>query len=87
MSQTCRRQGVLFLDKTLYITRSIDNAPLWQAFTVDIGASVLALLPRLSFEGATRRNAPNLQVGALVYARVVKSHRDINPELSCMDVT
>ncbi|CAM6110313.1 unnamed protein product [Calypogeia fissa] len=27
------------------------------------------------------------QVGALVYARVVKSHRDINPELSCMDVT
>ncbi|CAM6098182.1 unnamed protein product [Calypogeia fissa] len=58
-----------------------------EAFSVDIGASVSALLPRLSFEGATRRNAPNLQVGALVYARVVKSHRDINPEMSCMDVT
>lgn len=59
----------------------------FEEFSVDIAAASSASLPRLAFEGATRRNAPNLQVGAIVYARVVKSHRDVNPELSCMDAS
>lgn len=56
-----------------------------QNFTVDIGAPFTALLPQLSFEGATRRNRPNLKTGDLVYARVVAAPRDMEPQLSCMD--
>ncbi|KAG6548367.1 hypothetical protein Mapa_010146 [Marchantia paleacea] len=59
----------------------------FEAFSLDIGAPTFATLPILAFEGATRRNAPNLQPGAAVYARVVKCHRDVQPELSCMDVS
>lgn len=33
-------------------------------YRVDIGAHSLASLPELSFEGATKRNKPNLQVGS-----------------------
>lgn len=42
-----------------------------------------ALLPTLAFEGATKRNKPNLSTGSTVYCRVVSAPRDIDPELSC----
>jgi hypothetical protein len=58
-----------------------------QMFVVDIGGPTYASLPMLAFEGATRRNTPNLQVGAALYARVVKAHRDIDPELCCTDAS
>jgi hypothetical protein len=54
---------------------------------VDIGAPFTAQLPQLSFEGATKRNRPNLQAGDVVYARVVSANRDQEPVLSCVDGT
>eukprot|EP00850_Spirogloea_muscicola_P001572 SM000006S19337 [mRNA] locus=s6:179779:182222:- [translate_table: standard] len=57
----------------------------WQNFAVDIRGTSTATLPVLAFEGATRRNRPNLKVGAAVYARVVKTHPDMEPELACTD--
>eukprot|EP00882_Tetradesmus_deserticola_P002813 GHRQ01002990.1.p2 GENE.GHRQ01002990.1~~GHRQ01002990.1.p2 ORF type:complete len:233 (+),score=64.67 GHRQ01002990.1:673-1371(+) len=54
-------------------------------FVVDIGGPFTAQLPMLSFEGATRRNRPNLAAGDLVYARVTTANRDMDPELSCVD--
>jgi len=59
----------------------------FEMFVVDIGGPTYASLPMLAFEGATRRNTPNLQVGAALYARVVKAHRDIDPELCCTDAS
>lgn len=56
-------------------------------YAVHIGGPFPAQLPALAFEGATRRNKPNLQVGDLVYARVSAAPRDMDPELSCVDVT
>mmetsp|Transcript_26878 Transcript_26878/g.58657 ORF Transcript_26878/g.58657 Transcript_26878/m.58657 type:complete len:232 (+) Transcript_26878:140-835(+) len=56
-------------------------------FVVDIGAPFNALLPQLSFEGATRRNRPNLHSGDIVHARVVSASRDMEPVLSCMDAS
>jgi exosome complex component RRP40 len=50
---------------------------------VDLGSSSTAGLPVLAFDGATRKNRPNLQVGSLVFARVVLAHKDMEPELSC----
>ncbi|XP_076371042.1 LOW QUALITY PROTEIN: exosome complex component Rrp40 [Tachypleus tridentatus] len=52
---------------------------------VDIGAGDSAVLSLLSFEGATKRNKPNLQVGDLVYARVLIASKDMEPELVCMN--
>eukprot|EP00193_Tetraselmis_chui_P006782 CAMPEP_0177757774 /NCGR_PEP_ID=MMETSP0491_2-20121128/3821_1 /TAXON_ID=63592 /ORGANISM="Tetraselmis chuii, Strain PLY429" /LENGTH=242 /DNA_ID=CAMNT_0019273445 /DNA_START=143 /DNA_END=871 /DNA_ORIENTATION=+ len=56
-------------------------------FTVDLGGPFNALLPMLSFEGATRRNRPNLQAGDVVYCRVDQAHRDMDAILSCVDAT
>ena len=45
------------------------------SYRVDIGSSRDALLPFLAFEGATKRNRPNLAVGTLVYARVQMANK------------
>jgi exosome complex component RRP40 len=55
-------------------------------FKVDIGAAAPATLSAMSFEGATKKNRPNLQVGSLLYARVILANKDMDPELSCMSV-
>ncbi|KAI0632027.1 exosome complex exonuclease RRP40 [Trametes polyzona] len=61
------------------ISRSGEN---WR---VDIGAAHMATLDGLAFEGATKRNRPNLKVGSLLYARVSLAHKDMEPELECFD--
>ena len=44
-----------------------------------------ALLPTIAFEGATKRNRPNLQHGDVVYARVNVCHiKEMEPEISCV---
>eukprot|EP00823_Brevimastigomonas_motovehiculus_P004199 TRINITY_DN270_c0_g1_i1.p1 TRINITY_DN270_c0_g1~~TRINITY_DN270_c0_g1_i1.p1 ORF type:complete len:312 (+),score=100.98 TRINITY_DN270_c0_g1_i1:85-1020(+) len=52
-------------------------------YKVDIGGPQSALLPSLAFEGASKRNRPNIAIGALVYCRVVMANKDMEPELSC----
>lgn len=53
-------------------------------YRVDIGASREAHLPVLSFQGATKRNRPNLSVGTLVYGQVCSANADMKPELTCI---
>jgi exosome complex component RRP40 len=53
--------------------------------TVDIGGPFKAVLPMLSFEGATKRNRPAVYEGDVVSARVVTSNPDMDPVLSCVD--
>lgn len=52
---------------------------------VDIGAPFPAILPALAFEGATRRNRPDLRPGDLVYCRVDMADRDLQPTVTCVD--
>ena len=40
-------------------------------YKVDVGTSSLVQLDALAFDGASKRNKPNLQVGDVVYARVI----------------
>ncbi|XP_029961722.1 exosome complex component RRP40 [Salarias fasciatus] len=54
-------------------------------FKVDVGGSEQASLSYLAFEGATKRNRPNVQVGDLVFAQFVVANKDMEPELVCMD--
>ncbi|KAL4062314.1 hypothetical protein V8B97DRAFT_2039761 [Scleroderma yunnanense] len=56
-----------------------------EGWRVDIGSAHPASLDGLAFEGATKRNKPNLKVGSLVYARVSLAHKDMEPELECFD--
>ena len=54
-----------------------------EAYAVDINAMRLASLDILAFDGASRRNCPDLQPGALVFARVTRAMADVEPQLSC----
>ncbi|KAL0953426.1 hypothetical protein HGRIS_004662 [Hohenbuehelia grisea] len=54
-------------------------------YRVDIGAAHQASLDGLAFEGASKRNKPNLRIGCIVYARVSLAHKDMEPELECFD--
>ncbi|THH20095.1 hypothetical protein EW146_g1204 [Bondarzewia mesenterica] len=56
-----------------------------EGWRVDIGSAHNASLDGLAFEGASRRNRPNLKVGSLIYARVSLAHKDMEPELECFD--
>ncbi|KAK0439744.1 hypothetical protein EV421DRAFT_821249 [Armillaria borealis] len=56
-----------------------------EGFRVDIGSAHPASLDGLAFEGASKRNRPNLKIGSLVYARVSLAHKDMEPELECFD--
>jgi len=58
-----------------------------ESYKVDIGSAHMALLGTTSFEGATKRNRPNLAVGALVFCRVVVADKDMEPEVSCVSLT
>lgn len=52
---------------------------------VDIGAAELASLSLLAFEGATKKQKPDLLVGDAVYAKLLSAHREMEPELVCID--
>ncbi|XP_070769584.1 exosome complex component RRP40 [Enoplosus armatus] len=54
-------------------------------FKVDFGGSEQASLSYLAFEGATKRNRPNVQVGDLVFSQFIIANKDMEPELVCMD--
>jgi exosome complex component RRP40 len=56
-----------------------------EGYRIDIGSAHPASLDGLAFEGATKRNKPNLKVGSLIYARVSLAHKDMEPELECFD--
>lgn len=46
-----------------------------------------ATISGFAFEGATKRNKPNLKVGTLLYAQVISAHRYLEVELTCVDPT
>lgn len=56
-----------------------------EGYKVDLGGQRPAQLAALAFEHATRKNRPNLQVGALVYARVSEADKDMEPDIECLD--
>jgi exosome complex component RRP40 len=47
-------------------------------------AASTAILNKLSFEGATKRNKPELKRGDVVYARISLADKDVDTELTCL---
>ncbi|ORZ38886.1 hypothetical protein BCR44DRAFT_35255 [Catenaria anguillulae PL171] len=56
-----------------------------EMFRVDIGTAHPAVLSAMAFEGASKRNRPNCNVGDLVYARIAVASKDMDPELECVN--
>uniref|UniRef100_A0A8B9EIK8 Exosome complex component RRP40 n=1 Tax=Anser cygnoides TaxID=8845 RepID=A0A8B9EIK8_ANSCY len=54
-------------------------------FRLDVGGSEQASLSYLAFEGATKRNRPNVQVGDLIYGQFLVANKDMEPEMVCID--
>ena len=52
-------------------------------YLVNINARCPAYLPLLEFDGASKRNHPNLKEGTLIYARLASDSLHVEPELSC----
>jgi exosome complex component RRP40 len=52
---------------------------------VYIGASEQASLSLLAFEGSSKKNRPNVQIGDIVYAKLLIASKDMEPELVCVD--
>lgn len=52
---------------------------------MDIGSSELASLSMMAFEGATKKQKPDLDTGDAVYARLLSAHKEMEPELICVD--
>lgn len=52
---------------------------------IDIGSAEAASLSMLAFEGATKKQKPDVQVGDVVYARVLNAHKEMEPDLVCVD--
>ncbi|XP_063431326.1 exosome complex component RRP40-like [Mytilus trossulus] len=63
----------------------IVSAKAGDVFRLDIGSSDLATLSYLAFEGATKRNRPDVKVGDIVYAKCMVANKDMEPELVCID--
>lgn len=52
---------------------------------VDIGTSEHASLSMMSFEGATKKQKVDVNVGDAVFARVHNACKEMEPELTCVD--
>jgi exosome complex component RRP40 len=50
-----------------------------------IGSGSQFILSSLDFEGATKKNRPNIQVGSLIYARVVEANSLLRGKISCIN--
>lgn len=54
-------------------------------FKVDIGASEQASLSYLAFEGATKKNRPDVNIGDVLFAKLLLAGKDLESELVCVD--
>jgi exosome complex component RRP40 len=54
-------------------------------FWLDINASEPAALSYLAFEGATKKNRPDINIGDTIFCKLVLANPDLEPELVCVD--
>jgi exosome complex component RRP40 len=53
-------------------------------YAINVFSGHTCIMNRFAFDGATKRNKPELKRGDVVYARVQSSGRDCDTELSCL---
>ena len=63
----------------------IIKAKVGDNFVVDINGPVDGILGSLEFDGATKKNKPNLNQGDLVFTRITDFSKFIGAKLSCLN--
>jgi len=63
----------------------IIKAKVGDNYLVDINAPIDGVLGNLEFDGASKRNKPNLNTGDLVFARIAEYSKFIGAKLSCIN--
>ena len=53
-------------------------------YKVNIFSGSIAMLPRLAFEGASKRNKPELKRGDFIYGKVILANKEFDTELTCV---
>lgn len=89
----CKRKNIFYLDsyQKRYTPAKNDSvvgivqSRTTEFFWVDINSSEPASLSYLAFEGATKKNRPDIDSGDLVFCKVVLANSDLEPELVCVD--
>ena len=77
-------------DKKMYVPRVSDQVvgiieeKMGEFYKVNIFSSSSALLNKLAFEGATKRNKPELKKGDVLYLRVSIADKDLDTEVTCI---
>lgn len=61
------------------------TAKMGDFFRVDIGASESASMHFLAFEGATKKNRPDVDVEDVIFGRLLVANRDTESEIVCVD--
>lgn len=56
-----------------------------EEYRLDINGTDTAMLSALAFEGATKKNKPNLGFGGCVYCRVTRNSKNMEAEVSCVE--
>lgn len=52
-------------------------------YRIKLNSTTAAILPTLAFDGASKRNKPNLAIGAPVFGRIAACSKFMETELSC----
>lgn len=86
VKQNIRKYRPLLEDRVIGIVeeRVASDGSGGDVYRVNIGGPHPALLSNLNFEGATKRNKPNLSPGLLLYARIESTPPALDVTLSCM---
>lgn len=56
-----------------------------EEYRLEINGSDSAMLPGLAFEGATKKNKPNISAGGLVYCQVSRASKNMETEVCCVE--
>lgn len=56
-----------------------------EEYRVDLNGTDNATLSGLAFEGASKKNKPNLSIGSAVYCRVIRASKNVDTEVSCVE--
>lgn len=56
-----------------------------EEYRVDLNGTDTATLSAIAFEGASKKNKPNLVLGSAVYCRVTRTSKNVDTEVSCVE--
>lgn len=56
-----------------------------EEYRVDLNGTDSGTLSGLAFEGASKKNRPNLVIGSAVYCRVIRASKNVETEVSCVE--